>query len=326
MSTTPETDPVDSTGTADPVPATPDASAPASPSATPDIDTESSTEGGPDSDSDGTEVEDKVDPAKEKAEAEKLSKAVELIMKVAKEGEKSGVGVDAFAEAAFFFRNSSLTKPFWAAWELNPAIIQRELAMAEQSGPGEFLMRYLPMLNLRAYFIPGLFLAGLAKAGVLKFKLNEEEEARMKAQLGETPDEAAKVAYEAMVNEKVVGGIVLPYEGMGKVLGGAVGTVIGTVQPELKPVVVAGKVIDTVEGAKEGYMQQVRQRVAAMEVEAAQKKAAEAKAKADVTGTVAIEHKAVVQDLKPEVALTPAPAAATAPSAAAPVEVQKAAA
>ena len=308
MTTTPETDPVDATGTAEPVPATP---------ATPDHDEASTTEGGPAEDSQGPDVEAKVDPAKEKAEKEKLDKAVELIMKVAKEGEKSGVGVEAFAEAAYFFRNSFLTKPFWIAWNLNPSIIQRELAMAEQTGPGEFLMRYLPMLNLRSYFMPGLFLAGLAKAGVLKFKMSTEEESKMKTDLGETPDEAAKAAYASTVNEQIVKGIILPYEGMGKVLSGTVGTVIGTIQPELKPVVVAGKVVDVVEGAKDGYFEQIRERVAAMEVAAAQEKAvkeaAEAKAKAGVTETTALEHEAVVTDLKPELTLAPTPAPANNP-------------
>lgn len=314
MSTTPETDPVDTTGTVDPVPATPD------------HDEESATEGGPDTDSQGPDVEAKVDPAKEKAEAERLGKAVELIMKAAKEGEKSGVGVDAFAEAAFLFRNSFLTKPFWAAWELNPAIIQRELAMAEQTAPGEFLMRYLPMLNIRAYFMPGLFLAGLAKIGVLKFKLNEEEKSKMKAELGENVEEAARIAYAAQVNEKVIGGIVLPYEGLGKALGGTLGTVIGAAQPELKPVIVAGKAVDVAEGLRDGYFKQVRERINALEVKAAQEKAdkeaAEAKTTTGVTGTVAMEHEAVVQDLKPEVTLAPTAATTAAPSTT-PVEIKQ---
>lgn len=319
MSTTPETDPVDSTGTVDPVPATPDASAPAAPSAAPDVDTESATEGGPDSDSQGPDVEAKVDPAKEKAEKEKLEKAMELIMKVAKEGDKSSIGVDTLAEAALFFRNSFLTKPFWAAWNLAPAILQRELAMTEQTAVGEFFMRYLTPLNPRAYFMPGLFLAALARIGVLKFKMNDEEAAKMKAELGENPEEAAKIAYAAKMDEEIIGRIVLPGEGVTKIVTGPLGKIVATVKPELAPVVAVAKVGEVIEGARNGYFDQVRNHVHAMEVVAAQEKAAkeaaEAKAKAGVAGTVAIEHTAMEADLKPEVTLTPAPTPAPANNA-----------
>ncbi len=284
MSTTPETDPADAT--VDPVPAAP--AAPDAPSPAPD-------------------ATDKPEEDSEKTESEQLDKAMELISKVAKEGEKSGVGVDALAEAAFFFRNSVLTRPFWAAWNLAPAGLQRELAMAEQSVVGEWSMRYLTPLNPRAYFLPGVFLAGLARTGVLKFKLNTEEETQLKTELGETPEAAAKVAFEAGANEKVIDKIVLPGEGVTKIVTGPLGKIISVVQPELAPVVGVAKAGEMVEGARDGYFLQIRERVNAMEVEAAQKEA-EAKAKTAVPDTVVVEHNAVAAGLEPEVHVPPLPA------------------
>lgn len=312
MSPTPDAEPVDPVDVpVDPVPAAP--AAPDAPSPAPDVDTESTTEGSPDVDSEGTETPDTdTDVVDEAAEKAKLEKAMDLIMKVAKEGESSSIGVESIAEAALFIRNSKLTRLFWAAWNLAPAGLQRDLAMAEQSAVGEFTMRYLTPLNPRAYFVPGLLLAGLAKAGVLKFKLNAEEETAMKASLGETPDEASRVAYEAGANEKVIEGIVMPGEGVTKIVTGPLGKIVATVQPELAPAVGVAKVGEFVEGARDSYFKQVRDRVHAVEVAAAQKKAAkeaaEAKAKETVPGTVVVEHNAVATDLEPEVHIPPLPA------------------
>lgn len=151
-----------------------------------------------------TEGHDEGHETKEASETEKLQKAVDLIAKVAKEGEKSGFTVDSVAEAAYILRTSFLTAPFRMAWNILPAFAQREFAAAEQSGFGEFLMRYLPFLNLRNYFVPGLMASAFAKAGILEFKMNDEEEAKMKTELGENPSEEARLAFKAKVEEEVV--------------------------------------------------------------------------------------------------------------------------
>ena len=211
---------------------------------------------------------------KEQSEVEKLNKGLELIAKVAEKGAESGLGVDSVAEVAYLFRTSFLTAPFRLGWKLLPAFAQREFAAANQTGFGEFLMRYMPFLNLRAYFAPGLMAAAFAKMGIVEFKMNNAEEAAMQAELGEHPSEEAKIAYQAKVEETVVKGIITPYQGAAGALTGKMGTVIGAVQPELKPVVGAAKAATVIEGTKEGYFSHVRERVHALRLEAATAKTA----------------------------------------------------
>jgi len=246
--------------------------------------------------------------AHEASETEKLQKAVELIAKVAKEGEKSGLAVDSIAEAAYILRTSFLTAPFRMAWNILPAFAQREFAAAEQTGFGEFLMRYLPFLNLRNYFVPGLMASAFAKAGILEFKMNDEEEAKMKSELGEQPSEAARLAFQAKVEEEVVKGIITPYEGASKIVTGPVGKVVTMVEPELAPVIGVAKAGEAIEGARDSYLAQVRERVHALELSALQAKEAAEQAKTVVPDTRVQEHNAVAS-ADPEAHIPPLPAA-----------------
>lgn len=219
-----------------------------------------------------------------------LEKAVEIISKVAEAGEKSGFAVDTVAEAAYLLKTSALTAPFRMAWNALPAVMQREFAAANQTAAGEWLIRYFPMLNLRSYFVPGLLVAGMATLGVVPFKLNNEEESNMAAELGESADEAAKSAYISSLQEKVVEGITLPYEGAAGALTGKLGKVAGTVVPELKPVVIAAHGAEALDNAKSGYCKQVRERVYALELEAAKAKDEAVKEAAEVPAVQAEEH------------------------------------
>lgn len=226
----------------------------------------------------------------ETAEANELNQAVELICKAAKEGEKSGIGVDSLAAAAHFFKSSILTAPFHYMWNLAPASVQRGIGGTDQSEIGKFLMRYMPMANPRAYLAPAYLVVGLARAGVLDFKLTKEEEVAMHAQLGQTPSEEAKIAYNAKLQENLLAGIVMPYEGAAEALTGKVGTVITAVQPELTPVAVAAQGTVVLEGARDGYFKQVRERVHGIELEVAKAKEAAKQAKDAVPGTATEEH------------------------------------
>lgn len=239
-------------------------------------------------------------------EVEKLNKAAELIAKVATEGEKSGFGVDAVAEAAYFFRSSKLTLPFRLAWSAAPSLFQREMVGTNQSAIGEFFMRYLPMMNPRAYNFPGLFIAALAKVGVVEFKLNGDEEKTMEKELGENPSDAAKTAYKAKVEESLIDGIIHPYQGVSKIITGPLGAIVSTVQPELAPAVAVAKAGDIVEGARDGYFVQVRERVHALELETAQKKDAAEAEKIAVPKEVVQEHNAVA-NADPEAHIPPLP-------------------
>lgn len=231
----------------------------------------------------------------ESPEEKKLAKAIEIICKVAKEGEKSGFAVDTVAEAAYFFRTSVLTAPFRMAWNTMPALMQREFAAANQTAAGKFLMDYLPMLNLRFYFTPGLLVAGLAECGIVSFKMNSEEEAAMTAEIGEDASEEAKVAYRSNVEEKVIKGITMPFEGGVSFVAGTAGSVVGTVVPEAKPVVMIAKGADVVNNAKNGYFVQVRERVHALELEAAKAKAEAEKNAAEVPAEQETEHHQIAQ-------------------------------
>lgn len=233
--------------------------------------------------------------ANEKKEGDELDQSLKLISLAIKEGEKSGVGVDSLASAAHFLRNTALLAPLRFAWEQLPAGIQRNFAMADQSGAGEFLMKYFPQIDLRAYFLPGTAMAALALLGVVGFKLTEEEEKQMHAELGENPSEAAKVAFQAQIEEAVVQKIVLPGEGIPALAGGALGMAAAEADPALAPAVAVAKVGDIATQARDSLLSQVRARVHSLDVQDAQA--------ADVDQEVGKEHAGVAKDVQPEVKL-----------------------
>ncbi|MFA4814684.1 MAG: hypothetical protein WC924_03415 [Candidatus Gracilibacteria bacterium] len=214
-------------------------------------------------------------PEHEPTESELLAKGAEAVARTGERIAEDQGTVDTVAKAVFAVKDSAPYLVVKAAWELLPAGTQRNLAMADHNALGEFLLKYFPAVHPEAWFPPSYFAAGFISCGLLNFKLTKEEEGEMAAQLGSDASETQKMAFRAEKQKTVIAKVVIPGEGYMGTLDSKPLRAATTLEPELAPIVVIGKAGGMIQGAREGFFENVRAQVHALEVAAQEAKEAE---------------------------------------------------